>query len=79
MSVQAPKKPENFDDVYGMLRDFYNNFGADDLKPSNIRTSAPTSDALGKGRQVIVEINGVPYIYYNTLAGVLYKKQMDAA
>lgn len=79
MSIQKPPRVENFEDLNRYFQDWYNNFGADDLKPSGIRTEAPTTETLGKGRQVVVELSGVPYIYYTTLAGVLYRIALTAA
>lgn len=79
MSLQKPSRIENFEQLDKFIQDFYNNYGADDLKPAGVRTEAPTTETLGKGRQVIVELSGVPHIFYCSLAGVLFKKQMDAA
>lgn len=76
--IRKPETVSDFEGVNKVLQDFYNNFGADDLKPSGVRTEAPTTDTLNKGRQTIVEIAGVPYIYYLSLSGVLYRTAMTA-
>jgi hypothetical protein len=79
MSIQKPSKIENFEQLNKFIQDFFNNYGQDDLRGSGIRTEAPTTDTLGKGRQAIVELSGVPYLYYLTTDGVLYKTTMTAA
>lgn len=77
--IQKPHDIKSFDDVMNVFSEWFNNFGLEDLKASGVRTEAPTADTLGRGRSVIVELSGVPYIYYNNLNGVLYRKIMDAA
>lgn len=77
--MQAPTRGMNLEQMNNYLFELYNNMGIGDLKPSGVRTEAPTTETLSKGRFEIVELSGVPYVYYNSLAGVLYRKQMDAA
>lgn len=77
--IQKPEKITNFDQLNKFVQDFYNNIGIEDLKTAGVLTSAPTADQLNPGQQRIVELSGVPYVYYKTIAGVLYKKIMDLA
>ena len=79
MSVTKYGKIDNWDDLNAYVQDLYNNLGLEDLRPADVRTDAPTTATLNKGRFAIVELSGVPYVYYLSLSGVLYKKQMDAA
>lgn len=79
MSIQKPTKIESFEDLNKFLQDFFNNYSIEDLKGTGVRTEAPTTATLGKGRFVIVELSGVPTLYYNTLNGVLYKVALTAA
>lgn len=80
MSVQTPVRYfKNTEEISNYIQDLFNNYGLDDLKPAGVRTEAPTTSTLGKGRMVIVELSGIPYIYYNSLGGVLYRKMMEAA
>lgn len=77
--IKKPDNVENFEQLNSFIRDFYGNFGIDDLKPTGVRDAAPLVTELNPGQQVIAEAAGVPYIYYKSLAGVLYKKQLDVA
>lgn len=76
--ISKPGTVKTFEDVNKVIQDFFNNLGLDDLKPSGVRTEAPEVSQLGKGRKTIVELNGVPYIYYQTLDGVMYRTAMTA-
>lgn len=78
MSVQKPTRIETFEQLNMFVQDLYNNLGTDDLRPSGIRTEAPTVATLNKGRQAIVEIDGVPYVYYKTTSDALYRIPMTA-
>lgn len=79
MSVKGPERYfKTLEEVYNLLQDWFNNLGLDDLKPSNVRTEAPTVATLNKGRFAIVQLSGVPYIYYHTTGGVLYRIAMTA-
>ena len=78
MPLKKPQTPKSFEEVHRFQEDIYNNLGMDDLKPSNTRTDAPTTETMDKGRFTVVELSGVPYIYYLSLSGVLYRKLLDA-
>lgn len=79
MSIKKFDKIESWDQLNQFIQDLYNNLSLSDLKNSDVRTEAPTVDELNVGQKIIVEVSGVPFIYYKTLAGNLYKKQMDVA
>ena len=75
--INKPEKIKD-EDTNKIIQEIYNNFGLDDLKASGVSSDAPTVSTLGKGRFRVVELAGVPYIYYNTTAGVLYRWAMTA-
>ena len=66
-------------DVKKMHRDIKNNLTFDDLNVGKLSTDAPTTSTLDKGKFRLVEISGVPFLYYRAVDGTIYKKQMDAA
>lgn len=77
--IQAPKRFFKTDEeISNYIQEIYNTMGIDDLKPTGARTVEPTKATLGKGRFTIVELSGVPYLYYNSLNEVLYRISMTA-
>ena len=79
MALKTSERLFGFEGVTKEFEWIYNNFGMNNLKAGGVKTEAPTAEQLDKGQMVISEVAGVPYVYYRTLAGTLYKKQMDAA
>lgn len=79
MTIRKVERLESFEDVKAEFQHLRENIGLDDLRPSGVREEAPSESGLDKGRFRVVELSGVPYIYYRTIAGTLYKKQMDVA
>lgn len=75
MSLDVPQKFKSFDEVSDYIQSMFNKIGLDDLRATGLRQEAPTSETLEKGRHAVAEISGVPFLYYHTTAGVLYKWQ----
>lgn len=78
MPLKAVEGLRSFEGVTKEFEWIYNNFGFNNLRGSGIKTSAPTVDQLDKGQTVISEVSGVPYFYYKTLNGILYRIPMTA-
>jgi hypothetical protein len=72
MALKKPEKPVNLDDVHKFMQDVYYNLSMDDIKAGNLKTEAPTTDTIDKGRARLVEENGVPKHYYRATDGTLY-------
>jgi hypothetical protein len=72
MSLRKPEKPSSLDDVHKFMQDVYYNFSMDDVKAGDLKTAAPTTDTIDKGRSRLVEENGVPKLYYRGTNGTLY-------
>lgn len=72
MSLQKPEKPASWEDVHRFMLDVYYNLSLDDIKAGNLKTEAPTTDTIDKGRARLVEENGVPKTYYRSTDGTLY-------
>lgn len=72
MSLRKPEEPKSFRDVHGFMQDVYYNLSHDDVKAGDLKTEAPTTDTIDKGRQRLVEVGGIPKLYYRALDGTLY-------
>lgn len=72
MSLRKPEKPQSFDDVHKFMQDVYYNLSPDDVKAGDLKTEAPTTETIDKGRQRLVEESGVPKLYYRSTNGNLY-------
>lgn len=79
MTIAIRESQNNFDDVKRQFKDIRDRITLEDLNPGNLRTDAPTTETLDKGKLTVVELSGVPWIYYQTISGVIYKIQMTAA
>ena len=76
--ISKPQLASNFQGLKSYQDDVYNNLGIEDMKPAGVLTEAPTTGQLNLGQFRLIELSGVPWLYYKTLAGVLYKMQMTA-
>lgn len=72
MALRKPEKPQSWDDVYKFMQDVYYNLSPDDVKAGDLKTEAPTTETIDKGRQRLVEVSGVPKIYFRGTNGTLY-------
>ena len=73
MTLPIRDKPKDFEDVQQRLKDIKDRITLEDLNIGDVRTTAPTTSTLDKGKLTVVEESGVPSIFYNTINGVLYK------
>ena len=73
MSLSKPEKPKDLNDVYDFMQEVFNNLSFDSLNAGDLKTTAPTTDTLDKGKFRLVEIANVPFLYYKNLAGTLYR------
>jgi len=76
------KKPETIDTIEkadDFARDVFSNLNFSDLRIGDLRTEAPTTKTLDKGRYRFVEISGVPSLYYRAVNGTIYKLDMVVA
>lgn len=78
MTIPIRDKPEDFEDVNQRLKDIKDRMSLEDLNPGELRTTAPTATTLGSGKLTVVELAGIPWIYYLTTANVLYRISMTA-
>lgn len=76
--IKKPQLAGDFRDVKAYQDEVFDNLGIEDMKASGVLTEAPVVGQLNLGQFRIVELSGVPWIYYKTLAGTLYKIQMTA-
>lgn len=79
MSLERGRRINNFKDVEDLYQMILDRISWSDLTVVDLRTSAPTTATLDKGKAVIAELSGVPTLYFNSTGGVLYKKTLDAA
>lgn len=78
MSLRKFDKIQSFEDVKRMHEDHLGNLSFDDLNAGDLKTVAPTTDTLSKGKFRLVEESGVPVLYYRNLSGSIYKQIMTA-
>ncbi len=72
MSLKKPEVPKSFDDVHKFMQDVFYNLSMDDVKAGDLKDEAPTTDTIDKGRSRLVEVSGVPKLYYRGTNGTLY-------
>lgn len=73
MSLKPVDEPKTFDDVSKMYQGIKDDLGFEDLKIGNMRTVAPTTATLEKGKFAFAEISNVPTLYYRNTNGTIYK------
>lgn len=78
MTLKKFDRFESFDDVMNWHRDLLAFLSFDDLNLGNLKTTAPTTDTIDKGKFRLVEESGVPVIYYRSTGGSLYKLNWTA-
>lgn len=78
MTLPIRDSPKDFDDVQQRLKDIKDRITLEDLNIGDVRTAAPTTTTLNKGKLTVVELAGVPWLYYLTTANVLYRISMAA-
>jgi len=63
----------SLEDVQKALDSMRQSLSPEDLGAGKLRTEAPTSDSLDKGRFALAEISGAPRLYYRALDGTIYE------
>lgn len=79
MSLSKPEKPKDLNDVYDFMQEIFNNLDFNSINAGDLKTIAPTTDTLDKGKFRLTEIAGVPTLYYRNLAGTIYKSTLVLA
>ena len=79
MSISKPEKPKDLNDVYDFMQEVFNNLSFDSLNAGDLKTTAPTTNTLDKGKFRLTEISGVPTLYYRNLNGTIYKSTLVVA
>ena len=65
------EKIDSWDQLNQFVQDLYNNLSLSDLRPSEVRTEAPTTDTLDKGRFALYDDGTTRRIYFRALDGTI--------
>ena len=77
--IPQREKPKSFDDVKQQFQDIRDRMTLEDLNPGEVRTEAPTTSTLDKGKSTLVELAaGTRWIYYRDTAGSMFRVQLTA-
>jgi len=78
MTLPIRDEPKDFRDVQQRLKDIKDRITLEDLNIGDVRTVAPTTSTFNKGKLTVVELSGVPWLYYLTTGNILYRIVMTA-
>ncbi len=71
--MALPESNFTLEEVKKLQTDIRENIGLEDMRVGALSTDAPTTNTIDKGRFRFVELSGVPYLYYRTINGTVYK------
>lgn len=79
MTLKKFDQFKDFQDVKKAHEDLKANFSFDDISFGDLKTTAPTTSTLDKGRFRVVEEANVPVLYVRATNGTLYKSNFTLA
>jgi len=77
--MKRPERIDSLEKVDKFAKDVFDTFDFTNMRVGDLKTEAPTTSTLDKGRFRLVEESNVPLLYYRNLAGTVFKLTFVAA